>query len=704
MRTGFVAALVGAALVGSGLADHPGPLGKWLGGGGCPWGDKTASGSHPTTDMPDTGVTRYYDFTVARNTLAPDGVQQAVIVVNGQYPGPLIEANWGDWIEVNVHNQIYGPEEPTSIHWHGLNQPGTPYYDGVVTVSQCPIVPGGNLTYRFRADEYGTTWWHAHYSAQYSSGVLGPIVVHGPNDAEYDIDLGPILVTDWFHDSYEDIVSLVMAPSASGAPFRPFSDSNLVGGAAQYPCANVTNGAPCSVVPYASWEFQPGKTHRLRFVNTGASAFESISIDGHTMTVIANDMVPVQPYQTQSITIGVGQRTDVLVTANQAPGTYWLRAFNTPCGDSNGPDGRGIIYYTGSYASVTPTSTASAPGAVNSNCQNDPLTTTIPQYAIPAAAADTTITITIAGAPDETGVYHWTMNGVSYDGDLANPLLPQAVAGQTNFDAHYNVINTGAVTTVRIVIINVTPAPHPMHMHGHDFQVLAEGFGTWDGTITNPQNPQRRDVQMLWAGASPSNPSYIVLQYTQDNPGLWPLHCHIAWHLSAGMVVMLLEHPEQLSSIQIPETVAQTCSSYSTWYAANPGVEIEDALRKRTLGEKMVDYMKGADHAAHLDKHRKRGVHGYRGYGHNATVEDFPAHGKFKGNATQGAGAFGTGKPSGSEGEGWSPKTHSGSGGAKAAKSTTNSKWQTHSRPSSVQSNLAKSSTTGKTERKRDEV
>ena len=608
---------------------------------------------------------------------------------------------------MNVHNQIFGPEEPTSIHWHGLNQPGTPYFDGVVTVSQCPIVPGGNLTYRFRADEYGTTWWHAHYSAQYSSGVVGPIVIHGPNDVGYDVDLYPVLVTDWFHDSYTDIINLVMSPSTTGQPFRPFSDSNLVAGAGQYPCANVTNGAPCSVTPYASWEFEAGKTYRLRFINTGASAFESISIDGHTLTVIANDMVAVQPYQAQSVTIGVGQRTDVLVTANKAPGSYWLRAFNTPCGDTNDGDGRGIIYYTGSDPSVAPTSVAAAPGAINSVCANDPLPGIVPQYAIPAVAPDTTISVTIAGAPDASGVFRWTMNGVSYEGDLANPILPQALAGTTSFPPNYNVYNTGAVNTVQIIIINVTPAPHPIHMHGHDFQVLAEGFGTWDGTVTNPSNPQRRDVHMLWAQATPANPSYIVLQYTQDNPGVWPLHCHIAWHLSAGMVIMLLEHPEEFSSLQLPDSITQTCPAYTSWYAANP-VPVEDALRKRTMGEKLIDYVVGGpEHAAHLDKHRKRGVNGFRGYGHDATFEDVPDHGKFQGNATHGAGAahgsgatHSSGTHSHSHSGTWSTKTHS----ASAKSQTTSSKWQTHSRPSSVQSNLAKPSSTGRGDRKRDEV
>ncbi|KAK7944014.1 hypothetical protein LTR80_009547 [Exophiala xenobiotica] len=641
MQTNLFSALLGTALVGHALAD---PLANWLGGGDCPWAGKTAAGSHPTRDMPVTGVTRYYDFTIARATLAPDGVQQSMIVVNGQFPGPLIEANWGDWIEVNVHNAIQGPEDLTSIHWHGLNQPGTPFYDGVVTVDQCPIIPGTNLTYRYRADEYGTSWYHAHYSAQYASGVQGPIVIHGPADyVEYDADLGVIQVTDWFHDTYDHLVDLVLTPTDTGLPYRPFSDSNLVAGVGQYPCANVTNGAPCSVPAYASWEFGQGKTYRLRFVNTGASAFETISIDGHSLTVIANDFVPVQPYQTQYITLGVGQRTDVLVTASAAPGSYWLRAYNQPqCGDSNGPDGRGIIYYSGIDPKTTPTdtdTTGSTPPPVNVRCQNDALASTVPMYAIPAAEPDTTITLTISGSPNTTGAgaFHWTFNDVAYNGNLDAPLLFDAVQSSSSsssssattltFAPTSNVYNIGTNDTVRIIVYNTLPAPHPMHLHGHDFQVLAEGSGgLWDGTIVNPANPQRRDVHMSWSGANASDPAvgtnYMVLQFAADNAGVWPFHCHIAWHLSAGMAVMILERPDEVAELEIPAAVTATCDLFKSWQATNPTTDVDDGLKKRkkekreTLAKRMVDYMKGAggEHVVrHVDKHRKRGV---RGWGH----------------------------------------------------------------------------------------
>ena len=69
-----------------------------------PWGNRTAKGSNPYTDAPNTNMTRYYNFTISRGQAAPDGYVTNVIVVNDQFPGPLIEANWGDWIEGLYNN------------------------------------------------------------------------------------------------------------------------------------------------------------------------------------------------------------------------------------------------------------------------------------------------------------------------------------------------------------------------------------------------------------------------------------------------------------------------------------------------------------------------------------------------------------------------------------------------------------------------
>lgn len=128
----------------------------------------TAGGNNPYTSAPHTGAVRSYDFTVTRGQISPDGYLRDVILINGQYPGPAIEANWGDTFVITVHNNITGPEEGTSFHWHGLLQKGTQYMDGVPAVTQCPIAPGASFTYNFKADLYGTSWYHSHYSAQYA--------------------------------------------------------------------------------------------------------------------------------------------------------------------------------------------------------------------------------------------------------------------------------------------------------------------------------------------------------------------------------------------------------------------------------------------------------------------------------------------------------------------------------------------------------
>lgn len=82
---------------------------------GYPWGGATASNTNPYTSPPNTGMTRKYSFTVAMGTIAPDGVEKEAILINGAFPGPLIEANWGDMIEVEVTNSL--PDEGTSLHW-----------------------------------------------------------------------------------------------------------------------------------------------------------------------------------------------------------------------------------------------------------------------------------------------------------------------------------------------------------------------------------------------------------------------------------------------------------------------------------------------------------------------------------------------------------------------------------------------------------
>ena len=133
----------------------------------------------------------------------------------------------------------------------------------------------------------------------------------------------------------------------------------------------------------------------------------------------------------------------------------------------------------------------------------------------------------------------------------------------------------GTNTTVRIIMTSVGfPASHPMHIHGHNMQILDEGTGSWDNTtIINPDNPARRDTQLIRPNG------YLVVQFELDNPGVWAFHCHVAWHISEGMNILLLEQgPTLEQDLEIPYSVAQTCRDWSNWTGSTVVNQIDSGL------------------------------------------------------------------------------------------------------------------------------
>jgi len=124
-------------------------------------------------------------------------------------------------------------------------------------------------------------------------GLFGPMIIHGPKTVSYDIDLGPVFLTDYYHAQYFDIVESVMQ---SGGNPRPSSDNNLINGKMDFDCSTKAAGDNTKCTNNAGlskFKFTTGKTHRLRLINGGSAGLQRFSIDNHTMTVIANDYVPV---------------------------------------------------------------------------------------------------------------------------------------------------------------------------------------------------------------------------------------------------------------------------------------------------------------------------------------------------------------------------------------------------------------------------
>lgn len=157
--------------------------------------DKSISTDYSKSDY-FTGVVRKYTFTITNTTLSFDGTgPKLALAINGQVPGPVIEANWGDFVDVTFINQLQ--DNATTIHFHGIRQVGTNDQDGVPGVTECAIAGnGGSRTYRWHASSYGTSWYHSHVFAQLADGIRGPIVIHGPASADYDYDLGTVMLDD----------------------------------------------------------------------------------------------------------------------------------------------------------------------------------------------------------------------------------------------------------------------------------------------------------------------------------------------------------------------------------------------------------------------------------------------------------------------------------------------------------------------------
>ncbi|CAD0098650.1 unnamed protein product [Aureobasidium mustum] len=152
-------------------------------------------------EAPVTGRT----VTISNGTVSPDGVERSALLVNGVTPGPVIRANWGDWIVVHVQNNL--KDQGTGIHFHGIRQNQTNPMDGVASITECPIAPGDSFVYKWRATQYGTSWYHSHYSLQQWDGVYGGIIIDGPSSMESDVDAGMVFLTDWGHQTVSSLLS-----------------------------------------------------------------------------------------------------------------------------------------------------------------------------------------------------------------------------------------------------------------------------------------------------------------------------------------------------------------------------------------------------------------------------------------------------------------------------------------------------------------
>lgn len=403
---------------------------------------------------------------------------------NGVVPGPEIRVREGDLLRVTLRNEL---PQATSIHWHGLPVPNA--MDGVAGLTQPPVAPGESFTYEFRTTPAGTYFYHSHAGLQLDRGLYGPLVIEPTEvlpptqvDREY-----VLLLDDW----------LTITPEEAWAQLQRGGGmmGGMMGGGDPLYQGYLLNGATsAATVPLRAAR---GERVRLRVVNAASATTFRVGLAGHTMIVTHSDGQAVQSVSVDSFVIGMGERYDVLVNANN-PGVWPLLAGPV---DDVVPGIVAPFAYEGSVDRLAPVAVWPAALVRGRTLRYADLVATA---AGPPAMTGSTTTIPLSLGMARGGIA-WTINGQAY---------PNATP-----------IGIRAGETVRLSIVNATMTRHPIHLHGHFFRLLQAANGSpgpVKDTILIPAMMGRADIE-----------------FVADNPGRWLFHCHHLYHMEGGMARVL---------------------------------------------------------------------------------------------------------------------------------------------------------------------
>ncbi|PON37115.1 Laccase [Parasponia andersonii] len=506
---------------------------------------------------------------------------QVVTSANGSVPGPTISVHEGDTLVIHVVNQ--SPYN-ISLHWHGIFQLLSGWADGAEYVTQCPIRPGHSYKYKFNVTgQEGTLWWHAH-SSWLRATVHGALIIYPkpnpfkPNPYPFPTPYKevPIILGEWWNANVVDVEKQGLTRGHT----PNFSDAFTING-------KTGDFYACSEHDTYKLKVVPGKTYLLRIINAALYNPLFFKIANHTLTVVAVDAIYTNHYVTDIVAIAPGQTTDVLLTSNQSVGSYQIAAqpYITVPGDPpiNRTISRGILVYD--YEGPTPplnpvnrvalpafndTSTAFTFFSNLTGLTEGPKWVPVPLHVdehmfvtiglnlIPCKPGDAT-----CEGPSEQKIsaamnnhsfvfpetlsmleaFYFGVGGTYIDFpnyppsrfDYTEPSLKSdltsifAPKGTTAKRLKYNDV-------VQIVFQDtafISIESHPIHLHGFNFHVLAQGFGNYDPRRDekkfNLVNPHIRNTIAVPTGG------WAVIRFQANNPGVWLMHCHLDMHVPWGL-------------------------------------------------------------------------------------------------------------------------------------------------------------------------
>lgn len=515
------------------------------------------------------------------------GRNRIATAVNGSVPGPVLRWREGETVTLHVHNAL---PVPTSIHWHGILLPAD--MDGVPGISFPGIAPGETFSYRFNVKQSGTYWYHSHSGFQEQTGLYGPLIIQ-PRESDpvhYDRDY-VVMLSDWSDERPETIFEHLKQQSdyynfqqrtvpdffndASRKGFWKALDDRLMWGRMRmsptdiadvtgYTYTYLMNGNP----PLSNWTalFKPGERVRLRFINGSSMTYFDVRIPGLKMTVVQADGQNVEPVTVDEFRIAVAETFDVIVEPHpdQAYCIFvqamdrsgYTRGTLTPHPALTAPvppmDPRpllgmgamGMAGMNGKDMSMADThgdhmmNMPSMPGMqmMTSGMQRIP----VEEKTIATGPAVTNVVthpverlddpgaglrnngrrvLTYADLqaltpfydqrdPDRELVIHLTGNMQRYIWGFDGTKYSDADPIQFRYGER-----------LRVKLVNDTMMSHPIHLHGMWSQ-LENG----DGKL----RPRKHTVSV-----EPG--TYLTYQVSADAKGGWAYHCHLLYHMQAGM-------------------------------------------------------------------------------------------------------------------------------------------------------------------------
>ncbi|WCJ34813.1 laccase 3 [Euphorbia peplus] len=545
--------------------------------------------------------THYHEFVIEATPVKRLCRTHSTITVNGQFPGPTLEVRDGDTLVIKaINNARYN----ITLHWHGIQQLRNPWADGPVMVTQCPIIPGRSYTYRFTIqNQEGTLWWHAH-SKWLRATVYGALIIYPKLGSPYPFPMPkkeiPILLGEWWDRNPMDVLKL----------------ATFTGAAPNVSDAYTINGQPgdlyrCSSKETVIFPVASGETILLRVINSALNQELFFTVANHQLTVVAVDAAYTKPFTTSVIMIAPGQTTNVLLTADQTPGRYYMaaRAYATaqnaafdnttttailqyksaPCNAQKGKKTTTPIFpqlpaYNDTSTSTAFTAQLRSPHRVNVPTQIDEnlffavglglINCTNPNSPRCQGPNGTRFAASINNAsfvlPTRNSLmqaYYQGQPGVFTTDFPPVPPVPFNYSGNVPRGLWQPVKSTKLYklkygSRVQVVFQDtsiITTEDHPMHLHGYNFAVIGMGFGNYN-PATDPAKFNLIDPPIRNTIGTPPG-GWVAIRFVANNPGIWLLHCHLDDHLNWGLAMCFLVENGvgKLQSVQPPPLDLPQC-------------------------------------------------------------------------------------------------------------------------------------------------